>query len=281
MKFTGLTSPDMATYGLSWPVQFGRLGGVLKTTVVLGKSPLLVSNSVFIKMRAPTDHDNSRVWFPADKQWLQLQRGQKGHMKMELFNFKTGGALHNADEGLDMKPDPIADRHDFEVNNMNEHALTAASADKDERFETNELGCPAGDAQRAVGTLATNTRGPWAESGDFILADRILRPLQARPGALHDKGDQRGVSTEVLPHAHGPGHDPCYAPMHCRTHESREIGTSGTVRCAGRERSATDLAGDRRRASKPHGHVLRATTRTSLRALHPPLHARPRSRRVP
>ena len=61
VKFTGLTGPDMATYGLAWPVQFGRLRGVLKTAVVPGKSPLLVSNSVFIKMHAHGPRQLSRL----------------------------------------------------------------------------------------------------------------------------------------------------------------------------------------------------------------------------
>ena len=145
MKFTGLTGPDVATYGLAWAIQFGRLRGVLRTAVLLGKSPLLVSNSVFVKMRALTDHDNSRVWFPADGQWLQLQRGQKGHMKMELFNFETGGAIP------DDSPPPRAaslNRNDLELDRVNEFAPPKIG--ENEHVVDSELGC-ASDAQRAIG----------------------------------------------------------------------------------------------------------------------------------
>ena len=193
VKYAGLTGQDSATYGLEWPVQFGRLRGTLKTAVLPGCTPLLISNSVLTKMLAVIDHSYPRLWYPAADQWIQLHSGSKGQFKMKLFDFDTGGALPlDAPEEV---PPPVV-RNKLELNMTQEGLSASTEHPEDSGLEPPLETTMEVDAQKAVGQLARATRGPWAGPESSDLVPRILNPL----GVDHSKYLIRATNVAYKPH---------------------------------------------------------------------------------
>ena len=89
--FEGIGGRQMSSYGPIWPIQVGPQRGLLRTQIIPGRSPLLISNGSLAALNVMTDHRNARFWLQESRQWLPLRRAPKGCFLVELFDFVDGG----------------------------------------------------------------------------------------------------------------------------------------------------------------------------------------------
>ena len=117
-------------------------------------------------MGALTDHKRARLWFEKDKCWINLKRGEKGHLFLHLFDFINGGMCEPPEEEL------TQDARDFELVAAATAGLDTASAEAAAVHGTNSE-----VLRHAARLLTRSTRGPWADSHQFQTAADLAAHL--------------------------------------------------------------------------------------------------------
>ncbi len=202
----------MSTYGLIWSIQVGPLRGLLRTQIIPGRSPFLVSNSSLAALNVLTDHRNARLWLVGSEQWLYLRRAGKSVFLFEPFNFEDGGLSRGPDVSdpqfeakqtvvpvtvPDAKLDaassllvnPVKDEPEPSCPNFTgplpggvDSLRTFVEAQTSQvvagAVEVPSLGVeqsPMRAAQSAVRRLCRSTHSLWLAPGDFVLCGQILK----------------------------------------------------------------------------------------------------------
>jgi hypothetical protein len=98
-SFRGIGGVTQSLGGIGWPSQFGPHLGQLKTSIIPGNAPCLVSSNALQLLGATLDMSEppSVTFRSLHNQKVQLQCSANGHLLLPLFQFDSSVLRRNAD----------------------------------------------------------------------------------------------------------------------------------------------------------------------------------------
>ena len=89
-QFTGITGKDVSTKSIEWPTLLGMQRGKIKTSVIPGHAPFLLSVKALRKMQAVVDFNKAVIYIPTvSEKPIKLVVAPNGHFLLPFFNFNN------------------------------------------------------------------------------------------------------------------------------------------------------------------------------------------------
>jgi len=191
--FAGIGGTRSSGRAIQWPTKLAGLIGRLRTSVVPGKAPLLLSVKALETMGAIIDFGKATLRIPAlNNKTIGLTRAGNGHLLLPLFNFHDSdvneyiqrrGASAQINRSrrrqlpVDFDQGLVADEDEKSVEDDDEHKPLKSAALRYETEEAAPMHSRSGLAEPRAATLLSETPEERMSSREAVQQIPILRQL--------------------------------------------------------------------------------------------------------
>jgi len=183
--FIGIGGRAKSSQRVAWPVQLGPYVGQLRTSVVSGNAPCLLSSNALATLGASVSLGNkpSVTFGKLNKLTVPLQRSECGHLLLPLFLFNnnastdhTTATLQDSLDGPSAFP-TLPGPSPFNASPPNNSAASNQAVEQGSVTQQPDH-CTEHAAEIAtLRRLARITRGPWARNESFGEVQQLLVTL--------------------------------------------------------------------------------------------------------